>query len=72
MRPLRPRIWAEISTACLGTRRIELEPPDAGLETEIGKHAGPANRAQKMRVLKALDEPALNQRKAIYRPIARR
>jgi hypothetical protein len=41
----------------------------AGLETEICEHAGSANRAQKMRVLKALDEPALNKRRQFIGPL---
>src|ERR1700731_1579065 len=46
---------------CIAPSRIEFESAYAGLETEIREHAGSANRAQKMRVLKALDEPALNK-----------
>ena len=46
MRPLGPMIWARDFDDCLAPRRIEFEPPYAGLETEIRKHAGSANRAQ--------------------------
>jgi hypothetical protein len=54
---------------CRAPRRIEFETAYAGLETDIREHAGPANRAQKMRVLKALDEPALNQRRQFIGPL---
>ena len=54
---------------CRAPRRIELETAYAGLETEIRTHAGSANRAQKMRVLKALDEPALDKRRQFIRPL---
>jgi hypothetical protein len=54
---------------CVAPRCIEFEPAYAGLETEIREHAGSANRAQKMRVLKTLDEPALNERRQFIGPL---